>query len=60
MAVKSELMPNLLIMTLSIGVTEKLPQESLDDWISRTDKIYAAKKAGRGCFVADSAFGSEA
>jgi len=61
MAVKSELMPNLLIMTLSIGVTEKLPQESLDDWISRTDKtIYAAKKAGRDCFVADSAFGSEA
>ena len=61
MAVKSEPMPNLLIMTLSIGVTEKLPQESLDDWISRTDKtMYAAKKAGRDCFVADSASGSDA
>ena len=61
MAVKSEPMPHLLIMTLSIGVTEKLPQESLDDWISRTDKtMYAAKKAGRDCFVADSTSGSDA
>lgn len=51
-AVKNEPMPCMLVMTLSIGVSEKQPHELLDAWIDRTDAaMYAAKKAGRDCFV---------
>lgn len=47
-SVESTSMPHNIIMTVSIGVSERLPSEDLYAWIDRTDKtMYKAKKAGR-------------
>ena len=51
--VENETMPSMIKMTISIGVTERKPNESLDDWLQRTDEaMYRAKENGRNCFFA--------
>jgi len=38
--------------TLSLGIAQYQAEESLDDWISRTDKaLYKAKHQGKNCVV---------
>jgi GGDEF domain-containing protein len=41
-------------VTASFGVAQRRGQESFVDWLQRVDnRLYAAKKAGRNCVVAD-------
>ena len=51
--VENQPMPSMLKMTISIGITERKSNESLDDWLQRTDKaMYRAKENGRNCLFA--------
>ncbi len=51
--VENQTMPSMIKMTISIGITERNPNESLDDWLQRTDKaMYRAKENGRNCLFA--------
>lgn len=51
-AVENESMALMIKMTISIGVTEREPNEALDDWLKRTDSaMYQAKANGRNCVI---------
>ncbi|MHC1718626.1 MAG: diguanylate cyclase [Acidaminococcaceae bacterium] len=51
-AVENENMSLMIKMTISIGVTEREANESLDDWLKRTDSaMYQAKANGRNCVI---------
>lgn len=51
--VENQPMPSMIKMTISIGITERKSNESLDDWLQRTDKaMYRAKENGRNCLFA--------
>lgn len=42
--------PEVGVVTISFGVAELGPQETLDAWLKRVDNaLYTAKEAGRGC-----------
>ncbi|MGB4334097.1 MAG: GGDEF domain-containing protein, partial [Chromatiaceae bacterium] len=42
--------PEVGVVTISFGVAELGPQETLDAWLKRVDNaLYTAKEAGRDC-----------
>jgi len=51
-AVENESMAFMIKMTISIGVTKRKVNESLDAWLKRTDSaMYQAKENGRNCVI---------